>query len=113
MPVSTSAKKALRTATRRRQENLVDKAAYKKAIKSVKKAVAEGGKEVAALFSQAQSTLDRAAKSKTIHPNKAARLKSRLAKKMAFESAAAPAKAEKAAAKKAAAPKKTAAKKSE
>jgi len=88
MPVTKSAKKALRTAHRRHAENLVLKEGYKKAIKEVKKAVAAGSKEVATLFSQAQSTLDKAAKRDGIHPNKAARLKSRIAKQMAAEPAA-------------------------
>lgn len=83
MPVTKSAKKALRTATRRHEENVIQKAAFKKAVKEVKKAVEAGTDTVADLFSQAQSALDRAAKKHTIHPNKAARLKSRLAKHMA------------------------------
>ncbi|MBU6389480.1 30S ribosomal protein S20 [Patescibacteria group bacterium] len=80
MPVTKSAKKALRTATRRHSENLLQKAAFKNAMKNAKRAVAAGGKEVAEALSQVQSTLDKAAKKHTIHPNKAARLKSRLAK---------------------------------
>ena len=83
MPVTKSAKKALSVSLRRKGENLIDKNAFKRAVKDVRKAVAEGAANVATLFSTAQSNLDRAAKSKTIHPNKAARLKSRLAKKMA------------------------------
>lgn len=82
MPVTKSAKKALRTATRRHAENLIHKANYKNAVKSVKKAAEENSPEVPALFSKAQSALDRAAKNNTIHPNKAARLKSRLNKKL-------------------------------
>lgn len=88
MPVTKSAKKALLTSARRHEENLQKKNAYKKAVKTVKKAAAEGVKEITELFSQAQSALDLAAKSKTIHPNKAARLKSRLAKKLNADSAA-------------------------
>ncbi len=83
MPVTKSAKKALRTATRRHAENLIQREAYKKAVKGVKKAIETGSSDIATLFSQAQSSLDRAAKNHTMHPNKAARLKSRLAKKMA------------------------------
>ena len=82
MPVTKSAKKALRTATRRHAENLIQKDTFKKAVKAVKKAVAEGSEKTAELFSKAQSALDRAAKNNTVHPNKAARLKSRLAKKL-------------------------------
>lgn len=86
MPVTKSAKKALRTATRRHSENVLHKNAFKKALKDARKAVETGGENVAALFSEVQSTLDRAAKKHTIHPNKAARLKSRLSKKMTTES---------------------------
>lgn len=82
MPVSKSAKKALRVSDRRHVENMKIKYVFKKAIKTVKKAVQEGAEGTAELLSQAQSALDKAAKKDTIHPNKAARLKSRLAKKI-------------------------------
>lgn len=80
MPVTKSAKKALRVSQRRHQENLEIKDQYKRAIKNVRKAVSSGTEEVASLMSSAQRSLDTAAKSKTIHANKASRLKSRLAK---------------------------------
>jgi small subunit ribosomal protein S20 len=80
MPVTKSAKKALAVAQRRRAENLAIKDLYKKAIKAVRKVVATGSTEVAGLMDDAQSMIDRAAKKNTIHRNKAARLKSRLAK---------------------------------
>jgi small subunit ribosomal protein S20 len=83
MPVTTSAKKALRVAERRHTENLIAKYAYKKAVKTVRKDVQAGSEEVTVDFQKAQSVLDRAAQRKTIHPNKAARLKSRLAKLIA------------------------------
>jgi len=110
MPVTKSAKKALSVAHRRHEENLLHKASFKNAIKTARKAVEAGAKEVTELFSKAQSALDKAAKKNTIHPNKAARLKSRLAKKMATASdVTAPVK--KTAAKKTTAAKKPAAKK--
>jgi len=80
MPVTKSAKKALRTAIRRHEENLVHKTSYKKALKDARKA--HGAEEAQAKLSEAQSALDKAAKTKSMHPNKAARLKSRLAKKL-------------------------------
>lgn len=83
MPVTKSAKKALRVGARRRTENLLTKDIYKKAVKAVRKAVTAGSKEVTDTLSKAQSALDKAAKSKTIHKNKASRLKSRLAKSAA------------------------------
>jgi len=82
MPVTKSAKTALRTATGRHEENIVQRAAYKPAVIGVKKAATAGEADTATLTSKAQSALDRAAKNHTIHPNKAARLKSRLAKKL-------------------------------
>ncbi|MEI6477524.1 MAG: 30S ribosomal protein S20 [bacterium] len=90
MPVTKSAKKALRTATRRHEENIVQREAFKKAAKAVRKAVDTGSDTAANLFTQAQSALDRAAKNNTIHKNKASRLKSRLAKKLAGIGTAAP-----------------------
>ena len=112
MPVTKSAKKALTVAHRRHAENLIRKDSFKQAVKAVKKAVLSGSEGVAQLFSTAQSTLDKAAKTKTIHPNKAARLKSRLAKKLAAPPVEVTKKApvKRASAVKKAAPKKTAAK---
>lgn len=107
MPVTKSAKRALRVAARRKVENVVTRATYKKAVKAVRRAVDAGTGSVSELMSKAQSTLDTAAKNNTIHRNKAARLKSRLAKKMGDQPAA-PAKAKKTAAPKKAATKKPA-----
>jgi small subunit ribosomal protein S20 len=85
MPVSKSAKQALRTAERRHLENISQKNLYKKTTKAVRKAVEQGSDDLPGLFSKAQSALDRAAKNNTIHPNKAARLKSRLYKSTLVE----------------------------
>lgn len=82
MPVSKSAKKALSVAIRRHEENLIQRDTFKKAVKAVKKAATTGAKDLVSLFNQAQSSLDTAAKKHTIHRNKAARLKSRLAKQL-------------------------------
>lgn len=108
MPVTKSAKRALRVAHRRAAENLKTKALYKDAVKSVRKAVDSSTATAGALFSKAQSALDTAAKNHTIHKNKAARLKSRLAKKMNLVGLAVPARVKKAAQPKAAVKKKAA-----
>lgn len=79
-------------AIRRKGENLIHKTNFKRAVKNARRAMSTGADDAATTLSQAQSALDRAAKSKTIHPNKAARLKSRLAKTAVVE--AAPAKKE-------------------
>jgi small subunit ribosomal protein S20 len=114
MPVTKSAKRALRVSQRRHEENLQTKAITKGALRAVRKALEAGAEGVGELFNKAQSALDTAAKSKSIHRNKAARLKSRLAKKVAAATTgttlAKKAPAKKAAAKKAA-PRKTTAKK--
>ena len=82
MPILKSSKKALKVSHRRHQENLIHKDAYKSAIKKVRKSLTAGQTEkIAELLKDAKSTVDKAAKSKTIHKNKAARIKSRLAKK--------------------------------
>jgi small subunit ribosomal protein S20 len=99
MPVTKSAKKALRTATRRKAENVLQRASMRAALKAVRVARA-AGQEVTDLVRSAQSALDTAAKKNTIHPNKAARLKSRLAKRLKATPAEPVKKARKAAPKK-------------
>lgn len=83
MPITKSAKKALRQNISRRKRNLQKKEAYKKAIKEYKKLIAgknlDGAKDA---LKKAYQALDKAAKTKVIEKNKASRLKSRLAKKL-------------------------------
>lgn len=74
MPVTSSAKKALRRDKRRTRVNLRIKRKMKTALKRAK---AKPTKKNLAL---AYSALDRAVKKKLIHKKKAARLKSRLSK---------------------------------
>ncbi len=105
MPVTQSAKRALRISVRRHIENLRSKALYKKAVKLGRKAIAEGSETATELMSKAQSALDTAAKNNTIHRNKASRLKSRMAKAAAKGGVATEAPAKKAATKKPAAKK--------
>jgi small subunit ribosomal protein S20 len=81
MPHTPSAWKRLRKAEKRRRQNRV---AAKK-IKLQRRAVAEaiGGTDAAKAATELKNTqtlLDRAASKGYIHPNKAARLKSRLVK---------------------------------
>lgn len=79
MPNVKSAEKRMRTAAKRAERN---KAARSKLRTAVKKArQAESGEEANASFLEAKSLLDRAARKRLVHPNKAARLKSRLAKR--------------------------------
>lgn len=74
MPITSSAKKALRRDKRKTKINLKVKKVFKKAVADFKK------KPTAKTLSTAFSRLDKAAKKKVIHKNKAARLKSRLTK---------------------------------
>lgn len=84
MPNTKSAIKALRSSIRKRAYNLVTISKYKDAVKSVRKAVSDQKKEEAQkLLPLAFKQLDKAAKKRVIHANKAARLKSRLAQAIA------------------------------
>ena len=81
MPITSSAKKALRQAKTRRERNTKKKNAYKDAVKTYRKLAAGQQKEdAAAKLSAAYKALDKAAKTNVITKNKARRLKSRLAK---------------------------------
>ncbi len=75
MPVTKSAAKALRRDKRRQVINRRLRVKIKLAIDSVRKG--DGDKEA---LTKVYSVLDRAAKRGVVHPNKAARLKSRLTK---------------------------------
>lgn len=79
MPITRSAKKALRQSARRNQKNFLKKEAYKDVIKNIKK-LSLGGKmkDAAALLPALYRALDKAAKTNVIKKNKASRLKSRL-----------------------------------
>jgi len=83
MPHTKSAAKRQRQNEKRRKRNRL----VAKAIKVKRKAVAEGltvgdPSKAAEAIKAAQQTLDRAATKGYIHRNKAARLKSRIAKKL-------------------------------
>ena len=81
MPITTSAKKALRQAERRRARNLVRKEAIVSVERKIKKLVSSGKKAGAqALLPQAYKAIDKAAKRNILHKNTAARQKSRLAR---------------------------------
>jgi len=81
MPITKSAKKALRQNIRRRKINLKRKAELKAVIKQYKKLIAATEKEKAKeQLSQVYKKLDKAAKVNLIKKNKSGRLKSRLSK---------------------------------
>ncbi len=81
MPITKSAKKALRQNVSRRVQNEARKEAYKKAVKEYRKLVVAKKKDEAAKFLPTVfKALDKAAKTNVIKKNKADRTKSRLAK---------------------------------
>jgi small subunit ribosomal protein S20 len=80
MPIIKSAKKALRVAARRKDENDLTRAKVKNAVKGLKIALNKGDKKASELLSDAYKQLDLAAKKNVLHKNKAARIKSQLSK---------------------------------
>ena len=79
MPNNASAKKRLRQNVARRAKNRAAKSVLRKSIRAVREAVAAGDVEQAETrFRTAAKRLDQAGAQNLIHPNKAARHKSRL-----------------------------------
>jgi len=74
MPITSSAKRALRKDQRRTLVNRRTKDKFKLAIKSIEQNPNQSN------LSEAFSAIDRSAKKNLIHPHKAARIKSRLSK---------------------------------
>ena len=84
MPVTKSAKKALRRSLFLRQRNLVFKNAMKKIIREYRKLINDGKiEEAKSLLPKVYSAIDRCARRNIIHKNTAARKKARLAIKVA------------------------------
>lgn len=84
MPITSSAKKALRQSVTRRKANNARKEAFKNSIKKFQKLLA--GKDMSGAKDALKDVfqkLDKAAKTNVIHKNKASRMKSNLAKKLA------------------------------
>lgn len=80
MANTKSAKKAIKVQSRKRAINLAKITGYKQARKAVLDLLAKGEvKEAEKELPKAYQKIDKAAKNNTIHPNKAARIKSRLA----------------------------------
>lgn len=84
MPITKSAKKALRQSVRRKVQNDRRRRAFREAVKSVRKAVAAGKPaEAATLLPQLYKSLDKATKTGVLKANTASRLKSRITKSVA------------------------------
>lgn len=83
MPITKSAKKALRQSFRRRAQNLKRKEEFRHVIKEIKKLVsAKNFGEAETLIPKAYKALDKAAKTGAIKKNAASRRKSRLMKEI-------------------------------
>ena len=79
MPITSSAKKALRASTKKKVFNHRRKETMNKAVRDIKKlVVAKNTEEAKKLISTAQKAIDKAAKMNTISKNTASRKKSRL-----------------------------------
>ncbi len=86
MPITSSAKKAFRQSTRRRELNLERKKNLRAAINSFRKLVEAGKTEEAKqALSKVYQAADKMAKVKFIKKGKAARIKSRLSKKLSSQ----------------------------
>jgi small subunit ribosomal protein S20 len=80
LPHHKSAKKRLKTSDERRQRNRANRAHLRSSVKDFRRQVASGAEgEQPPDLSRIYSLLDLQARKGIIHPNKAARLKSRLA----------------------------------
>lgn len=77
MPNVKSAEKRMRTNKIREQRNKAARSRLRTAIKKARQAESDAAEGA---FLDAKSLLDRAARKRLIHPNKAARLKSKLAR---------------------------------
>ena len=83
MPITKSAKKEFRKSRRRYVRNLNVKRNIKKLISEIKKLSKEKKeKQAREVFVKFQKAIDKAAQRNVIHKNKAARLKSRLLKRI-------------------------------
>jgi len=91
LPNTRSAAKRARQAERRRRRNQAIKSATRTAVRKVRLTLERGDIELAtARLQEAFTALDRAARKGVIHPNQAARRKSRLARRLnALQAAAA------------------------
>jgi small subunit ribosomal protein S20 len=83
MARTASAKKARRVAERRALFNVRRKKTMKAEVKEINKLIGAKSKEAIASLAGVQQAIDKAAKSGTIKKNTAARMKSRIAKRLA------------------------------
>lgn len=85
MPITSSAKKALRNSARKRVFNLRKKNEMTGSVKKLKKLIADKNTaEAQKLFPSVQKAIDKAAKRGVIKKNTASRKKSRLSKSIKY-----------------------------
>jgi small subunit ribosomal protein S20 len=82
MPHSLSARKRARQNEVRAERNKPFRSRAAHAVREAREAIAAGDDDAGALVREAQAALDRAARRLVIHPNAAARRKSRLAQRL-------------------------------
>lgn len=82
MPRTSSAKKALRAASRKRARNLAYLKQIKQLIKLTRRGLVAGKASKKIELAKFNQLVDKAAKVGVVHKNKAARLKSRLARRL-------------------------------
>lgn len=83
MPITRSAKKALRASAKKAEFNRTRKDAVSKALKAVKKHISTNNKKEAMLaLAKVQSAYDKAAKGHTLNKNTVSRKTSRLSKQI-------------------------------
>ena len=81
MPITRSAKIALRSSFKKRDFNTIRRDKVQKTVKSLKKLITENKKKEAMVVMRAvQKALDKAVKEHTLNKNTASRKKSRLSK---------------------------------
>lgn len=80
MPLTKSARKALKVSIRRNKENNTVRANIKSAVKGARLGIAQNADDISGRLQKLYRELDIAAKKNVIHKNKAARLKSRITK---------------------------------
>jgi len=83
MPITKSAKKALRQSVKKRVQNIQRKKKYRSYIKEFKNAIeAQDFEKAKILLPQVYKALDKAAKKNTLKKNTVSRTKSRLTKRL-------------------------------
>jgi len=79
---TANAKKAIKTSARRRERNKAVRTGIKNVFKKALTGITEGAKDATQLVNAASAEIDKAVTKGVVHKNKAARKKSRLARRL-------------------------------